>query len=344
MQVSLYYAGTPGDGFGWGVANRELIKALSGLCTVWHGPLTPCPEKGISETVFSGPVFQPLQDHDFNPVSPVRGRRNFAYTFFEFPLGPNAAANAAKYDVVFCGSSWCLERMQERGITNGRVLVQGVDFDVFKPQQVARNDGEFRLFSGGKFEYRKGQDIVIAAFKELSQRHDNMRLVTAWYNPWPGLRESVKDSPYIKWWSVAVQQHEWALEMCALNGIDPSKVTALGQLSQSDLAAVMNQTDLGVFPNRCEGGTNLVLMEYMACGKPVVATYGTGHTDVWDFNQCFPVFGAANEMHWEEPTPECVVNAVETVMNRQYAGGEEIKQFTWERAARTILDTVLEYS
>ena len=39
-------------------------------------------------------------------------------------------------------------------------------------------------------------------------------------------------------------------------------------------------TDVGVFPNRCEGGTNLVLMEYMACGKPVIASCTSGHRDI----------------------------------------------------------------
>ena len=50
----------------------------------------------------------------------------------------------------------------------------------------------------------------------------------------------------------------------------------LNLLEQEDLAEVMNKTDIGIFPNRVEGGTNLVLMEYLACGKPVIASYGTG--------------------------------------------------------------------
>ena len=39
-------------------------------------------------------------------------------------------------------------------------------------------------------------------------------------------------------------------------------------------------TDLGLFPNRIEGGNNMVLMEYLACGKPALAAYNSGHMDV----------------------------------------------------------------
>ena len=41
---------------------------------------------------------------------------------------------------------------------------------------------------------------------------------------------------------------------------------------------VYQNTDVGIFPSRCEAGTNLVMMEYMACGKPAIATVGTGLT------------------------------------------------------------------
>src|SRR5688500_15739754 len=106
-QITLYYAGMPGDGCGWGVCNRYLIRELSKLCNVVY---PDGPERATSTGGFDvfAPldVFMPLANHDLEPISPVRGRRNFAYTFFEYELGPNAAANAAKYDVVFCGSTW----------------------------------------------------------------------------------------------------------------------------------------------------------------------------------------------------------------------------------------------
>jgi glycosyltransferase involved in cell wall biosynthesis len=46
------------------------------------------------------------------------------------------------------------------------------------------------------------------------------------------------------------------------------------------MTRIYRNTDIGIFPNRCEGGTNLVMMEYMACGKPVVASFSSGHRDI----------------------------------------------------------------
>ena len=38
--------------------------------------------------------------------------------------------------------------------------------------------------------------------------------------------------------------------------------------------------DAGIFPNRCEGGTNLIAMETLASGVPVVLSANTGHLDL----------------------------------------------------------------
>ena len=43
---------------------------------------------------------------------------------------------------------------------------------------------------------------------------------------------------------------------------------------------VLRRADVALFPNRCEGGTNLVAMEAAAVGVPVVLSANTGHLDV----------------------------------------------------------------
>jgi glycosyltransferase involved in cell wall biosynthesis len=66
----------------------------------------------------------------------------------------------------------------------------------------------------------------------------------------------------------------------AANDIDLGRTVGVRSADNQTMARVYQQTDVGLFPNRCEGGTNLVLMEYMACGKPVIASYSSGHKDV----------------------------------------------------------------
>src|SRR5688500_1725033 len=127
MMRKLHYAGVPGDGFGWGVCNNNLIRELSKVAKVTCGEL-------LRVELTDSAVLMPLVDTDFNPAYSGRGTKNLSYCFFEYPLGPNAKKNSRKYDVVFCGSEWCQLRMGEAGITNGKVLVQGVDHSIFYPK------------------------------------------------------------------------------------------------------------------------------------------------------------------------------------------------------------------
>ena len=324
QKTKLYYGGLPGSGYGWGTCNTYLIRELGKLCNLVKQPTDDCI------------LFMPLADHDFNPVGNERGRINLAYTFFEFPLGPNAKQNAAKYDVVFCGSTWCLEQMKRAGIKNGKVLVQGVDHSIFKPRKIEREDSEFRLFSGGKLELRKGQDIVLEVFSRLCKQYSDMRLLTAWYNPWPETARSLDHSPY-KYAQVPM-----------------NRVTQFGCLTAQQLSELMLLTDLGIFPNRCEGGTNLVMMEYAAVGKPFVASYATGHLDVLTKHNCFPLTKQAEirnleTMRWFEPNVETLVNMVAEVYEahkkyleggREYHSPDYMAEWTWERTARAILSEI----
>ena len=58
--------------------------------------------------------------------------------------------------------------MKRQGIERARLVHQGVDTAVFNPEPVPRLlKRSLVIFSGGKLENRKGQDIVIAAFRRL---------------------------------------------------------------------------------------------------------------------------------------------------------------------------------
>jgi glycosyltransferase involved in cell wall biosynthesis len=343
----LYYAGQPGDGFGWGIANRYLRAELSKLREV-IGPEVFDGHKWTTNE-FEFPkhhVFMPLADHNFEPISKIRGRKNLAYTFFEFPLGPNAKKNARKYDVVFCGSTWCLTQMMARGITNGHVLVQGVDRKVFHPKPNPRQDGEFWIFSGGKFEYRKGQDLVLAAFKEICKRHHHVKLVTAWQNPWPQLCETMRESTAIRYDLSGRTWKEQLGSLCRANGIAADRVLSVdGIIPNKEMADVYRMCDVGLFPNRCEGGTNLVAMEFMACGRSIVTHSLTGHADIWNPGMMLHLAGQNPKTLWAESKVEDIVAALDRAITmqpepRQRLGeiaAEAMKQWTWERAAKTVV-------
>lgn len=317
--MKLHYAGYQpnASGFGWATANANLHRELSEHCEM----IDIATGKFHSEIDIA---FIPLADHDFNPVSPARGKVNLAYTFFEFPLGPHAAENAKKYNTVFAGSTWCLERMAEVGITNGKLLIQGVDQTIFYPQP-RKPDGTFSIFSGGKFEVRKGQDLVIAAFKEFKKRHKDAHLVCAWHNPWPQL---------IPGMPMGANQLEYIESLFKANGIMTYHL--FGSVSQERLAAAMASTDVGLFPNRCEGGTNLVLMEYASCGRKIVANAKTGHADV---NEAitYEIPATTDENHWAVQNVDDIVAALEWAYENRDNSGLAAPAWTWGRAAETII-------
>jgi tetratricopeptide (TPR) repeat protein/glycosyltransferase involved in cell wall biosynthesis len=349
----LYYAGKPGSGFGWGVCNRHLQAELSKLVEVRN---LDSGDPMFQSKALPGDLFTPLQGSALTPYSNARGRHNLGYIFFESELTSESVESAHGFDVIFAGSSWCLERLQEKGISHAALLIQGVDATVFHPQAVEK-DGRFVLFSGGKFELRKGQDLVLRAFSVLSQKYPDMVLLTAWHNPWPASMETMRASPHIRF---EMSGRNWVEQMehiYRLNGIDPKRVLTMPSLSPEQMARAYRQSDLGLFPNRCEGGTNLVLMEYMACGKPAIVTDATGHKDLCNARNTFllrnleplAINDGSGQLvgRWVEPSLDEIIANVEfahehrvEAQARGATAAEDMKQWPWKRAAETIISTI----
>ncbi|NLE77556.1 MAG: glycosyltransferase family 4 protein, partial [Chloroflexi bacterium] len=127
------------------------------------------------------------------------------------------------------------------------------------------------------------------------------------------------------------------------------RALALPALAQHELAQVYKNSDLGLFPNRCEGGTNLVLMEYLACGKPAVVSYSSGHRDVVSEDNAlllrrFKPMALGKEGRvravWDDPDLEEVVERLEWAY--QHPGelaelgrraGTSMEPFTWREVA-----------
>ena len=63
-------------------------------------------------------------------------------------------------------------------------------------------------------------------------------------------------------------------------GIPSKNFVVPGILNAAQMSSLLKQADLAVFPNRCEGGTNLVAMEAIACGIPTVLSTNSGHLDL----------------------------------------------------------------
>lgn len=238
MQTDVYFgAGTCGK-----YLSRELRARIE----------EDGPDHDIDEPLvqFTGPNCEQQTKH--------KGRPNVGYVFTETSsLTEKQVSNLRKFDILIAGSTWNADVIRGHGLKCD-VAIQGVDCDLFKADERTELRNKFVVYSGGKWEHRKGQDLVIRAMKEIQSMHTDIVLMASWHNIWSN-------------------DHHYSEANDA--GV---KIIGLPIVDHQMLSWYMNQTDVGVFPNRCEGGTNLVMMDYMACAKPVIANNGTGQKDVLD--------------------------------------------------------------
>jgi glycosyltransferase involved in cell wall biosynthesis len=120
------------------------------------------------------------------------------------------------------------------------------------------------------------------------------------------------------------------------------------------MPALLREMDVALFPNRCEGGTNLVAMETMACGVPTILSANTGHRDLIDGENCYPLTRQApveERPGWGESDLDEIVAALETAYadredarRRGAAGAATLAQLPWSRTAREIKAAVLDHA
>lgn len=222
----------------------------------------------------------------------VTARSRFGLAFFHNAhMSPQTKENAKRYHTIFSGSTWNHERLKASGINNVHLQLQGTEPSLFHPAPQARLFGDrFVVFAGGKLEYRKGQDIVIAAFRAFRQRHKDAILMTAWENLWPQHIYGMTANGHTTTEPVSadgtkLETVRWVLE----NGVPPESYVNLGLIFHTQTPAILREADVAVFPNRSEGGTNMVALECLACGVPTVLSANTGHLDLTDPAHCYPL-------------------------------------------------------
>ncbi len=286
----------------------------------------------------------------------LRGRANVAFAFYEEAFFDDSAITRANaWDRLLVGSSWNRDSCLQHGITDVAFVSQGIDTNHFYPgPKQGVPSGRFVIYSGGKLEYRKGQDLVLAAFKQFNARHPDSLLVTAWQNRWVESARTIVRSPLIA--TVPEQQADGQLNMAQWaveNGVPENAFIDLGWISNARLPAILRETDLALLPSRCEGGTNLVAMETMACGIPCILSANTGHLDIIDGeSNCYPLTeqhpcGDGPTAHWRESQIEEMVARLEQAYtdtqdrrSRSAAGAQFMKSLSWEIQTKKLVDHI----
>jgi glycosyltransferase involved in cell wall biosynthesis len=133
------------------------------------------------------------------------------------------------------------------------------------------------VFTGG---YRKAQDLVLLAFRAFASRHREAVLATAWHSPWPRLAVTLNSNSALAPIGLDAEGKVDGAASAAANGLAEDQFIDIGCVPNHLIAQVLRETDVALFPNRCEGGTKLVAMECMASGVPTIVSDNTGHKDL----------------------------------------------------------------
>jgi glycosyltransferase involved in cell wall biosynthesis len=231
----------------------------------------------------------------------VDAPRNIGIVFFESTDLDRAAIERAKrFDRIIAGSTWNAEVLRAHGVDNVVTVLQGIDASLFKarPRKQRRGD-QFVVFSGGKLEYRKGQDIVVAAFREFVRRHPDAKLMVAWHNHWPQTMAEIPTAGLVHGVPAVSGGRAQMTRWLEQNGVPAANVIDLGLRGNAEMASLIAEADVALFTNRAEGGTNLVAMECLAAGVPTILSANTGHLDLIDDSRCF----ALRRQGASRPTP-----------------------------------------
>ncbi|OFX07709.1 MAG: hypothetical protein A2516_06060 [Alphaproteobacteria bacterium RIFOXYD12_FULL_60_8] len=297
----------------------------------------------------------------------VKGQGNLAYIFLEDTnLTPEDRSRAERIDLILAGCSWNETVLRSNGIANVTTVLQGVDTCRFTPgTRTPIFPGKFVVFGGGTLTYRKGQDIVAAAFKAFHRRHPDAFLLTAWQNPFPETVRDIATSGLMQGFPAAraaggIDIKGWLVG----NGIPPEACHDVGAVPNSSMADIYRQADVALFPNRAEGGTNMVAMEAMACGIPCLISEGHGHLDLIAPNRanCLPLpssgpcppvalgrLAHAGMDGWIEVSVESCVEALEVLyQDRERAGdmgrrgADFMRPWSWKAQTARVVELAME--
>ena len=322
--------------FGWGVYGVNLALELSRDSTIKARSASTIDPNGVHVDALRMHALTPFLDrskrppprgavwlhylgNQFMPKQPAGAR--IGVIFFEAPLSADAIERAKGYDLIITGSSWNEEVLKAAGITHTRTILQGVDRSLFSPAP-KRNlfPDRFVIFSGGKAEPRKGQDIVVAAFRIFARLHPEALLVTAWRSPWPNLSRGMD---------------------LDLSGFT-NRVIDAGLLPNGYLAPIYRECDVALFPNRAEGGTNLVAMECLACGIPTILSDNTGHRDLLRMGYGYRLSQKPSPFcsEWGETEVEEVLEALERAFQNAHAPRKAAELPQWSDLTNSLVPLV----
>lgn len=283
--------------------------------------------------------------HQFSQAEHVSKTLRIAYPIFELTaFNPVELNHLSQQDMIFVTSNWGKGIVEQNLKVPTKVIPLGVDRSIFNENYPKQQSEKTIFFHCGKIEIRKGHDVLPSMFDAI-KNENNWELWISWFNHFMS-PEDIKqwENTYINYFGDKVKFLPW-IE------------------TQQEMAYVMSQTDVGIWPSRSEGW-GLPILEYMSLGKPVITTNYSAMTEYCNPQNAhlinIDILETAYDGRWfhgfgtwaalEQNQVEQARQYIKELHNKRQhdgpltnsAGLETAKQFAWSNTADKILQAINE--
>lgn len=352
----------PVNPLGYGVASSNIIKSLSKLSNVslWilgQPHIDNQEDANLFRSLinnaqmfdFTAPCVKIWHQHDMAQFA-GKGER-IGFPIFELDEFNEIEKNSlSSLDRIFVCSKWAKEIVESQiNISSDKVNVVplGVDSTLFSvPSTTDENKRKTTVFFNcGKWEIRKGHDVIPELFAEAFEEKDDVELWMMNHNPFLSEEDN----------------NNW--KKLYLSSKLGSKIKFIDRVaSHYEVYNIMSQTDCGLFPSRAEGW-NLELMEMMSCGKHVITTNYSAHTEFcntensllvditekemafdgqWFHGKCgkWAKIGSQQKKIFIDHMRDIHIKKQDNVLIPNYLGNQTAEKFSWDNSAQTIMDHI----
>jgi glycosyltransferase involved in cell wall biosynthesis len=271
MNISI---SAPINHTGYGIASSNIVRELAKYNNISYFPIgQPSVDSKEDYDLFTSLIHN-SEDfeidapyvkiwHQFDLAERIGRGKYFAYPFFELDtLNKREAKHLSVPDELFVSSDWAKHVILDHGInSNINVVPLGVNSDIFNASLVRqRTNDKYVFLTIGKWEVRKGHDLLPSLFKKAFPNEKDVEL-------W------ILAAEHTNSYSSKDEINKWK-ELYKSSNI---KVFG-GVESHKDVAQLICDSDCGLYISRAEGW-NLELLETMSMNRPAIATYYSAHTE-----------------------------------------------------------------
>ena len=195
-----------------------------------------------------------------------------------------------------------------------RIIPNGIDVDHFANNAVPwpeYQDGKTNILFVGRMEKRKGLKFLLEAYSRLRWEHPNIRLIVVG----PGNLD--RESHGI------------------LSARNPGDVVLVGGVSYQDLPRYYASADIYCSPATGQESFGIVLLEAMACGKPIVASAIEGYMGIVKHGEQGLLFPRKDTQGLAE-TLATLVNDSDYARRLGATGRRMVEQYRWKVVARQV--------